>query len=733
MDTLRLQVTGMTCAACSARIEKGLGRMGGVRSATVNMATAQAFVQYDSKVTGEADIRRKIEQLGYGAAEQVDSPQKAHEAEVRLLRGKLLTAAAVSLPLFWAMLAHLPLFSSFVWIPELLFQPYLQWGLATVLQFYVGYSFYRGAYQALKQRSANMDTLVVLSTSVAYFYSHYKLMRYPGAVSHDQLYFDAIAMILTVVLLGKLLEAKAKGRALKDLNELYGLQIRFVRVVREQGEEWIPASELRRGEQVVVAAGEWISADGRIVSGAAEIDESLLTGESVPALRQAGDYAYSGTRCLNGSLRIRAECDAGETRLSRMIAMVEEAQSLKPTIARKVDRAAAVFVPVMALCAAATYAGWSWAGGASSSDEAIRYALAVLLIACPCALGLAAPVSILIATAQAAKRGILFKHGSAMETLAKADRILFDKTGTLTEGKPRLISVRSVRHPNAYLLKMAAAVERHSAHPLAQAIVREAERLRVLVPGASDVREVPGGGVEGRAEDRLVRIGHPAWTLEGERRFERPAAPKQGAARPGETVLYATIDGRFEGAFTFADALRDEAREVVRRLGATASLGMVTGDQPEPANAIARQAGIGDVRAACSPDRKAAIVEEARRGGSVVAFVGDGNNDAAALATADVGVAMGGGAGAAMQTGDVVLTRDRLSGLADAISISRAALRNIRQNIGFAIAYNTAAVPLAALGYLDPRIACAGMAASSLLVVANALRLQRSAALGGRA
>ncbi|MFB9274302.1 heavy metal translocating P-type ATPase [Cohnella cellulosilytica] len=732
MDTLRLQVTGMTCAACSARIEKGLGRMSGVGGASVNMATAQAFVQYDPRVTGEADIRRKIEQLGYGAAEQVDSPQKAHESEVRLLRNKLLVAVAVSIPLFWAMLAHLPLLSSSLWVPDLFFHPYLQLGLATVLQFYVGYSFYRGAYQALKQRSANMDALVVLSTSVAYFYSHYKLMRSQGAIPHDQLYFDTIAMILTVVLLGKLLEAKAKGRALKDLNELYGLQIRFVRVARKQGEDWIPAGELRRGEQVVVLAGEWISADGRIVSGAAEIDESLLTGESAPSLRRTGDYAYSGTRCLNGSLRIRAECDAGETRLSRMIAMVEEAQSLKPTIARRADRAAAVFVPAMALCAAATYAGWALAAGAAASEEAMRYALAVLLIACPCALGLAAPVSILIATALAAKRGILFKHGSAMETLAKADRILFDKTGTLTEGKPRLIEARAAGRPHAYLLKMAAAVERHSAHPLAQAIVREAERLRVLAPESADVLEVPGGGMEGRVEGKLVRIGHPGWVLRGEGASEQARAPGTAAVRPGVTVLCMTIDGRFAGELAFSDSLRSEAPEVVRLLERAASIGMVTGDQPEPAQAIARQAGIGDVQAACAPDRKAAIVEEARRAGQVVAFVGDGNNDAAALATADVGVAMGGGAGAAMQTGDVVLTRDRLSGLADAISISRSALRNIKQNIGFAIAYNTAAVPLAAFGYLDPRVACMGMAASSLLVVGNALRLRRAAVFGGR-
>jgi len=731
MDTLRLQVTGMTCSACSARIEKGLNRMGGVLGATVNMATAQAFVQYDPRATSEPDIRRKIEQLGYGVADRSASPRQAHEAEVRSHRNKLILSALLSAPLFWAMLSHLP-FASWVWIPGFILSPYLQLGLATVLQFYVGYSFYKGAYQAIKQKSANMDTLVVLSTSVAYFYSHYKLFRFSGTVSHDQLYFDAIAMILTVILLGKLLEAKAKGRALKDLNELYGLQIQFVRIERGREEEWIPAGELRQGDTVVIRAGEWISADGQIMSGAAEIDEALLTGESVPVLRKAGEYAYCGTLCLNGSMRIRAGCDAEQTRLSRMIAMVEQAQSLKPAIARKVDKAASVFVPFMALCAAITYFAWSMRSDASSSDMAIRHALAVLLIACPCALGLAAPVSILIATSLAAKRGILFKHGNAMETLARTDLILFDKTGTLTEGKPRLISLRAVRYTNAYLLKHAAAVERRSAHPLAQAIVSEAEKQRLLVPETKDVREVPGGGVQAMVEGKLVRVGHPRWALAEHAKDYR--TQRSGAvSRPGETVLYVTVDGHFEGALTFADTLRNEAPAVVNELKKTAELGIVTGDQPEPAEAIARQSGIDDVHAACTPDRKAAIVAEGRQGGRIVAFVGDGNNDAAALATADVGIAMGGGAGAAMQSGDVVLTRDRLSGISDAISISQATLRNIKQNIGFAIAYNTAAVPLAAMGYLDPRVACMGMAASSVLVVANSLRLQRKVVSGGGA
>jgi len=611
MDTLRLQVTGMTCAACSARIEKGLLRLNGVHQANVNMATAQAFVQYDPRAVGEKGIRAKIEQLGYGAEDGNRTPHEAHEAEVRSLGLRFAVALAVSLPLFWGMLSHVPALS-FIWIPPALLSPLLQWALASVLLFYVGYPFYRGAWAALRQRSANMDVLVALSASVAYFYSHYRLFRSSFDLPHDQLYFDAIAMILTVVLLGKLLEAKAKGRALKDLNELYGLQIRFVRVRRGKTDDWIPAEQLTRGEHVVVFAGEWISADGTIVSGRAEADEALLTGESLPVLKKPGDYAYSGTKCLNGNMVVRADKDAAETRLNRMIAIVEEAQSLKPEIARKVDKAAAVFVPVMIAAAVATFAGWMLIPELPDSGLAVRYALSVLLIACPCALGLAAPVSILIATALAAKQGILFKQGSAMETMAKVDRFLFDKTGTLTEGKPRLNAIRAVAGSPSYLLRMAASVERGSEHPLALAIREAAEKQGLLLAEASRVTESPGGGAEGIVDGKLVRVGHPAWAMEGATGALPAVAPG-----PGETALAVAIACRPAGVLLLSDSLRSDAEDAVRELGNGATVAMVTGDQPEPANRIAALTGIAEVHASCAPERKAELVREARGAGRV--------------------------------------------------------------------------------------------------------------------
>ncbi|QJD83088.1 heavy metal translocating P-type ATPase [Cohnella herbarum] len=727
MQTLRLYITGMTCAACSSRIERAVGRMDGVHTISVNLATAQASVQIDQGTVGEADVYRKIEQLGYGI-EHAQRPKDANDSEVRHYRIRFLASLILSFPLMWGMLAHFPLLSG-VWTPHLFHDTFFQWGLATILQFYIAYPFYVGAYRALKQRSANMDVLVVISTSAAYFYSHYQIFRHIGSTGHGHvpLYFDAIAMILTVILLGKLLESIARGKALKDLNELYDLQIRLVRIVRGKEETWIPSEELRRGDIVCVLAGEWISADGTIVSGASEIDESLLTGESHPVMKSIRDQVFSGTRCLNGKLLIQAGSETQRSRLTRMIAMVEEAQSNKPLIARKVDRVAAYFVPFMLLCAVVTYIAWLFSAQENASEMAMRQALSVLLVACPCALGLATPVSILVATALSAKSGILFKDGRALETLHRVNHVLLDKTGTLTEGRPHLLGVQSVTDSEAYLIRMAAAVEQHSAHLLAQAIVQGADRRRIIVPEASNVVELPGNGMKGIVEGKTVRVGHYRWM-----KSELPAmAEQQAQSLPtsgggGRTILYVSVNARLTGWLVLSDVLRTEAPQVVRKLKSQAKVWMLTGDQPEPASKIAAEVGADHYRAAMSPEMKLAVVRELRDKGRIVAVLGDGNNDTAALAAANVGIAMGGGVNSAREAGDVILVNDRLSGILDAIGISRKTMGNIKQNLALAVVYNLIAVPFAAFGYLDPRVSCIGMAASSVTVVANALRLQRS-------
>ncbi|WP_255807510.1 heavy metal translocating P-type ATPase [Cohnella mopanensis] len=721
MHTLRLYITGMTCAACSSRIEKAVGRLEGVREVSVNLATAQASVQLDRGVVSESDIYRKIEQLGYGI-ERGGRPKSANESEIRNYRLRFLVSLLLSIPLLWGMFSHLPLLSM-LWVPHILHNAYLQWIIATILQFYIGYPFYQGAYQALKQRSANMDVLVVISTSAAYFYSHYQLFRMRGSEEHIPLYFDSIAMILTVIILGKLLESIAKGKALRDLNELYDLQIRLVRVVRGREETWIPSEQLRRGDIVRVNAGEWISADGIVVTGVSEIDESVLTGESYPVMKSARDQVYSGTRSLNGSLLIKAGSDTQGSRISRMIAMVEEAQSNKPMIARKVDRVASYFVPFMLLAAMITYAAWMFSAHEQASELAMRQALSVLLVACPCALGLATPVSILIATALSAKSGILFKDGRALEVLHRVDHVLLDKTGTLTEGKPHLIAVHSLTETDAYLVRLASAIEQHSAHLLAQAIVQAAEQRRILIPDASEIVEVPGNGMKGIVEGKVIRVGHYRW-MQSEQ-VQMSVQPSAIAAGPGKTILYVSIHSKLAGWMVLSDQLRYEAPAVVKKLKAQAEVWMLTGDQHQSANRIAMEAGVGHYQAAMSPEMKLNVVRELRNKGCIVAVIGDGNNDTAALAAANVGIAMGGGVNSAREAGDIILVNDRLTGIVDAIKISKRTMGNIRQNLTIAAVYNVVAVPFAALGYLDPKLACMGMTLSSLTVVANALRLQR--------
>ncbi|QMV39909.1 heavy metal translocating P-type ATPase [Cohnella cholangitidis] len=723
MQTIRLYITGMTCAACSSRIEKAVGRLEGVHRISVSLATAQASVQLNQSVVAEADIYRKIEQLGYGI-EQAVRPKAANDSEIRNYRIRFLVSLILSMPLLWGMFSHLPLLSA-VWVPHILHNAYFQWVIATVLQFYIGYPFYQGAYQALKQRSANMDVLVVISTSAAYFYSHYQLFRMSRSAEHVPLYFDSIAMILTVILLGKWLESIAKGKALKDLNELHDLQIRLVRVVRGREESWIPSEQLRKGDIVRVIAGEWIAADGIVVAGASEIDESLLTGESYPVMKSTRDRVYSGTRCLNGSLVIKAASDTQGSRLSRMIAMVEEAQSNKPMIARKVDRVAAYFVPFMILASISTYAAWMYSSHEHASELAMRQALSVLLVACPCALGLATPVSILIATALSAKSGILFKDGRAMEVLHRTNHVLLDKTGTLTEGKPRLIAVHSLMESESYLLRMASAVEQHSAHLLAQAIVQAAEQRRILIPDAAEVSEIPGNGMKGLVEGKAVRVGHYKWMQSERVPMSMTEQPWNLSTGSGRTILYVSIQSKMAGWLVLSDQLREEAPLVVRKLKAQADVWMLTGDQRHQANRIASEAGVEHYRAAMSPEMKLDVVRELRDQGRIVAVIGDGNNDTAALAAANVGIAMGGGVNSAREAGDVILVNDRLYGVLDAITISRRTMGNIKQNLTIAAVYNVIAVPFAALGYLDPRLACMGMAASSITVVANALRLQK--------
>lgn len=724
----------MSCAACAARIEKTLRKEKGIQSVQVSLALSTATVHYEPRVIGIRAIITKIAKLGYRATDRLSDPQAGIEAEAHAYRIRFIIAACLSIPLLWAMLAHISIWTA-QWTPVLFMEPLFQLLLASLLQFGVGFPFYYGAYQALRHRSANMDTLVAISTSVAYFYSHYAMFQNGHHSAHPTLYFDTIAMIMTVVLLGKWLEAVARGKALKQLSALYSLQVKLVRVIREHREEWLTASQVQAGDRVVVKSGEWISVDGIVQFGTADTDESMMTGESAAVAKRSGDRVYAGTRCLIGSLHIEVDKKHEDTRLSQMIALVEAAQQGKPAIQRTVDRIAAIFVPIMIGCAAITYVGWlTFSSDPGASETAMRYALSVLLVACPCALGLATPISILIATGSSAQKGILFKEGRSLERLRQTDVVLLDKTGTLTEGLPQLEAIHAPEGNCARTLRLSAALASLSVHPLAQAIVRASRDKQSPIPEATKFEEWPGRGMEGYVDGKYVCVGNRKWLEElGVPFLEEERLGIDQAASPGLIRLYVAMNGKWIGTIVMSDKLRKDARRVVQALKRKAEVWMVTGDEGQTALTVASAVGIDRVHSGMLPEQKLAFIRELQRQGRSVAMIGDGINDAAALAAADVGIAMGAGADAAKQAGDVVLIGNKLTRIMEAYIWSRYTMRNVHQNLLFALLYNVLTVPLAACGFLDPRIACIGMAASSVLVVGNSLRLQLRGKRGGEA
>ncbi|MFC5700266.1 heavy metal translocating P-type ATPase [Cohnella faecalis] len=723
MRTIQLRITGMTCAACSARIEKSLSRMDGVARAAVSLATTKAIVDIESGGQSSAQsVIARIEKLGYGARIDAVDETAPFQREKAELRKRFFLSLLLSIPLFWGMMAHFAEPMS-LYVPHAITLPFVQLVVGTVLQFYVGFPFYYGAYQALKQRTANMDTLVAISTSAAYLYSHYLVFRDDGSHEHHFLYFDTIAMVLTAILLGKWLEAIAKGKALRSLSALKELQTDNARVVLPDGSTaWVPAARLKKGDRLSVADSEWIATDGIVLEGLAEIDEALLTGEYRTIFKRAGDRVHAGTRLAVGRLIVEASSDIASTRLSRIVATVEEAQSTKPAVQRAVDRIAFVFVPVMLGIAVITFIAWFYAPS-SDPDDAFRNAMAVLLVACPCALGLATPVSLLIGSSLSARAGILVKEGRFMESLPLMNTFLFDKTGTLTEGKPALVGSRFVDGQRHKGLRLAASLEQYSEHPLAKAVASEAKARSLLLSEAIDFREYPGQGVTGMVDGKRMRIGNEKWlTAHGiaiSDLFERQTDIQ------GASILHVALEERWIGALFFQDRTKQDAKSTIRQLERTGEIWMLTGDGEQAAKKAAAEVGIERVRAGMLPEQKLQMVRELQAAGRKVVMVGDGINDTAALAASDIGFAMAGGNEAAMQAGDIVLVGSRLSAVADAIAISRRTMRNIRQNLSFALVYNAIMIPLAAFGLLDPRAACVFMAFSSVLVVGNALRLKR--------
>lgn len=726
-------IQGMSCTACAARIEKALGKMNGVQDAAVSYASRKAWIVYEPGDRNPNEIKDKIRALGFGVSEPGD--RSADLAEMRALRLRLILSAVLSLPLLWAMAGHYEALSA-VPVPEWVSNGWVQLSLATLIQLGIGLPFYQNAWSALRAKTANMDVLVALGTSAAYFYSHYMVFAHgwspAGAAigSHHagtaSLYFDTSAVVITAVLLGKYMEARSAARALREGDSFAKLKADEISVVRDGSVRTVPASNVRDGDIVLVATGELIPVDGIVTGGQSEADESLLTGESRAVPKQPGSRVWAGTRNQGDTLRIRTETTGEGTLLSRIDLLLRQAQAAKTSIQRKVDRISAVFVPVMLLAAAVTFLLWYLVFDPGNASRASLCALAVLLAACPCALGLATPISLVIAAGKLARRGIVIKDASALEGMARLDVILLDKTGTLTEGKPCVSAIQpSPGWSAAAVLRLAAAAEGASQHPYAFAIREDARRRGLVVPTAENLLEWPGYGVSAECPEGRIEVGGKQLAAQqnwsGLKRALDYAAIRESQ---GETVLLAALDGICIGAIALGDRLKPSSVQAVQALKREGlEVWLATGDGAGPAAAVAKEAGIQRVEAGMLPEGKLQLIRSLQKQGKGVAMAGDGWNDAPALAAADAGFAMAGGTDAALDAGHVALLRPSLLGIAGALRASRLTVRNMKQNLGFAFMYNLVIVPVAAAGLMEPWMAGAAMALSSVTVVGNALRL----------
>jgi Cu+-exporting ATPase len=711
--TLDLDIEGMTCAACAARIEKVLNRLPGA-SATVNFATETA------RITGGADITldkaiHAVERAGYHATpkrEDAGEIAAKREAAYEYERRQFLFAALLTAPLLLEMAA---MFSGrHELIPRL-----WQLALATPVQFGIGRRFYLGAFHALRGGGANMDVLIALGTSMAWLLSAYVTL----AGSHAQhVYFEASAAVITLVLLGKLLEARAKRRTSGAIEALIGMQPRTARVERDGEAIDLPIADIAVGDIVVVRFGETVPVDGEVGEGRAAIDESLLTGESMPVTKEAGARVFAGTRNRDGMLKIRATGVGGKTQLAEIARLTADAQGSKAPIQRLADRISAVFVPVVMAIALLTF-GLSWYLSGEFA-AALIHAVAVLVIACPCALGLATPTAVMVGIGQGATHGVLFRNAEALERAEKMNLLVVDKTGTLTEGHPAVTDVLPMNGSDtATLLRIAAGLEQGSEHPLARAVLAEASRQNISPPPVQTFQAVTGSGASASLNGETIRLGSPSWM----RNFVLiDSAAIDPLAGQGKTVVAVGRGDTLIGLIAIADKLRDSSRQAVARLRALGiEVVMMTGDNLGTAATIAAEAGIEHFKAGVTPQDKAREVAAFKAQGRHVGMIGDGVNDAPALAAADLGFAMGAGSDVAIETADVTVMANDLNAVADAIDLSRATLGKIRQNLFFAFIYNVLGIPLAAIGMLNPVIAGGAMALSSVSVVSNSLLLKR--------
>jgi len=714
----------MTCAACVARVEKVLRRVEGVQEASVNLATEGATVRAQRDVPVEALVSA-VEKAGYGAAPH----RKVAPEEDERRRADALRSSTVRLAVAIALgLVVVPTSMHIPGVPML--PPIVQFVLSAVVVFGAGWPFFTHAYRALRGRYADMNVLIALGTGTAFAWSavatFFRDALQARGLSTD-VYYEVAVAIIALILLGRWLEARAKGRTSDAIKRLLSLQSKAARILRNGEEQDVPVEQVQRDDLVVVRPGERVPVDGIIESGDTSLDESMLTGESMPVDKGIGARVYAGTQNLHGAIRFRATGVGAETALARIVELVRQAQGSRAPIQALADRITSVFVPVVLMIATATFVGWfALAGGGAA--EAMVHAVAVLIIACPCALGLATPTAIMVGTGRAAELGILVRDAEALEQLARTRTVILDKTGTLTRGKPEVVQVVTRSLSEEQALRLAASVEQNSEHPIAEAIVRAATNRGIQPLETTGFRATSGKGVVATVEGQSVLVGTLRMMQEEGVSMNGVVEPAESFAQEGKTTVVLSVDGAAQAVFALADTLKPEAKDAVARLKSLVrQVWMITGDNEATAQSIARAVEIENVLAGVLPEDKAGKVVELQgdEASRPVAMVGDGINDAPALAQADVGIAMGTGTDIAVEAGDVTLMKGDLNGVPDSILLGRAVLANIKQNLFFAFVYNTLGIPLAALGFLSPIIASAAMAMSSVSVVSNALRLRR--------
>lgn len=749
MEITYLKLKGMGCGACANKIEEAINKVEGVEEGQVNFAAAQAKVAYNPQTTNLQEIQQAVSDAGYEALppeetenEEGDreSFQRERELKNKVIFGGIVSAILVigSLPMMLG--AHWP------WFPNWLHNPWLQLILTTPVMVWCGGSFFLGAWKAIQHGSTNMNTLVALGTGAAYFYSLFPTFFpqfFRGQGLAPDVYYEAAAVIITLILLGRLLEHRARKQTSAAIKKLMGLQAKTARVVRDGAEVDIPMQEVVVGDVVVVRPGEKIPVDGEVLQGSSTVDESMVTGESVPVKKKRGDEAIGATINKTGSFKFRTARVGKDTLLAQIVRLVEEAQGSKAPIQKLADRLTGVFVPAVMVIAIATFV--IWYGVTKNLTMAAISAVSVLIIACPCALGLATPTSVMVGTGKGAENGILIKGADSLEVAHKINTIVLDKTGTITKGKPTVINYVTARliagGDEIKLLRQAAAVERKSEHPLAEAIVEYAREqgAEFPLPEAENFEAFAGRGVQGIVSGKLIQIGTARWMKELGINTNNLQSHQDKWQGEGKTTAWIAVDGEIEGLVAIADGIKNDSARVVRTLQKMGiEVVMLTGDNQQTADAIAKEVGIDRVFAEVRPEEKAEIVKSiqgekiGRKTNRIVAMVGDGINDAPALALADVGIAIGTGTDVAIAAGDITLISGELTGIVTAIQLSKATMQNIKQNLFFAFIYNVLGIPIAAgilyplTGWLlNPIIAGGAMAFSSVSVVTNALRLRK--------